>query len=784
MNNDNLTILKLFTRKLANCRYRVSPKALVEFLRDGKFGFTRTEDDDANVVTNEYLFVDDIATVITHLRAVFKDPRLALKQEETVLNVSIASAFDQRSLDKTIKDEKLWKMENGVPRPEHVHSYVQEENLAIYENRFLSALIDLLFNATGAKLGELCEKLKTINGEIGGYNLDVDFKAFNRNDYVKFVEENGGIPVLTTNKDGTVTVINALARARKQLMALKDTPVYRACNKMKGFSVETIQSTNLLEHDPHYNYAYRFYTKYFKRDVDFCSEKEMYHNFVTVNMLLSLDNLGFVADEQNENISVSNSVKLKFNPLYFSKAPFTVKLTQGEDELILKVINDVDRSTAKYVFKIIYSKDAPKPFFAEDVAYKIMSEKVPGITGSYLITDAGKDGSQNVTKIVANQNHAEKALDNLLKSVLMLAEGSEYVHTRYCPVCGGSFISADNEDFYCENCNSLYHLFDYKNKTLIWIKRLPTPAKDNGFGLRSINSKSFKEKLAQSEGNEKQYYTELRNQLLEYKKTRSKLSYSCDTISAGRNKLVKFAMRGKTLVMFTALDFATYENTKYRPKFKGDVKKYKDTPTMVKVKSDRGLKFAKELIEILCDGMPKRSPEELAKLLEVAVTIEEPKTSFVQNDYVSRSFIAKLRQGEDSVKEFYTEIKNYILKYKKVRSSLSWGADSFYLGRNAKVKLAMRGKTLVMFTALDFKEYENSKYHPRFMGDVKKYEDTPTMVKIKSSRAVKFAKELLDELFKEVAVKDDYLPETYDLAYKTDKQLIEMNLAKEVLVED
>ena len=47
-----------------------------------------------------------------------------------------------------------------------------------------------------------------------------------------------------------------------------------------------------------------------------------------------------------------------------------------------------------------------------------------------------------------------------------------------------------------------------------------------------------------------------------------------------------------------------------------------------------------------------------------------------------------------------------------------------------------------------------------------------------------FPKELLDELFKEVAVKNDYSPETYDLAYMSDKQLIELNLAKEVLVEE
>ena len=70
MNNDNRSILKLFTRKLANCRYRVSSTALVEFLRSGKFGFTRS-DNQETVVTNEYLFVDDIATAINHLRLIF-----------------------------------------------------------------------------------------------------------------------------------------------------------------------------------------------------------------------------------------------------------------------------------------------------------------------------------------------------------------------------------------------------------------------------------------------------------------------------------------------------------------------------------------------------------------------------------------------------------------------------------------------------------------------------------------------------------------------------------------
>jgi len=201
---------------------------------------------------------------------------------------------------------------------------------------------------------------------------------------------------------------------------------------------------------------------------------------------------------------------------------------------------------------------------------------------------------------------------------------------------------------------------------------------------------------------------------------------------------------------------------------------------MVKIKSDRGLKFAKELIDILCEGMKKRTPEELAKILEVAVTIDEPKTPFMTGDYVSKSFTAKLCQSDVDVKEFYTELKAHVLSYKKVRSNVSWNYDNVHLGRNSIIKFAMRGKTLVMFTSLDFKAYENTKYHPRFMGDVKKYEDTPTMVKIKSTRAVKFAKELIDEILKDVAKKDEYVPEPIDLKYRSDKQLIELGLAKKV----
>ena len=88
-----------------------------------------------------------------------------------------------------------------------------------------------------------------------------------------------------------------------------------------------------------------------------------------------------------------------------------------------------------------------------------------------------------------------------------------------------------------------------------------------------------------------------------------------------------------------------------------------------------------------------------------------------------------------------------MLSFKRVRSSISWNLDTFFIGRKAVAKIGFRGKTLVMFCALDPDEYANTKYYPKDVSGVKKYEATPMMIKVKSERGVKFAKELIDVMF-------------------------------------
>ncbi|MDE7400881.1 MAG: uL15 family ribosomal protein [Clostridia bacterium] len=110
-------------------------------------------------------------------------------------------------------------------------------------------------------------------------------------------------------------------------------------------------------------------------------------------------------------------------------------------------------------------------------------------------------------------------------------------------------------------------------------------------------SKSFEAKLIQSGEETKRYYSELKNCLLSYKGVKSRLSWKWETFRSGRKALAKLRLRGKTLSLALALDPAAYDGTKYHVDSLAETKAYAETPCLYRIKNDRRLKYAKELID-------------------------------------------------------------------------------------------------------------------------------------------------------------------------------------------
>jgi len=129
---------------------------------------------------------------------------------------------------------------------------------------------------------------------------------------------------------------------------------------------------------------------------------------------------------------------------------------------------------------------------------------------------------------------------------------------------------------------------------------------------------------------------------------------------------------------------------------------------------------------------------------------------------IKRRFNSKMMFAPYETKEYYNEIKNYLQMY-RAKGRYSARCESYrYKGLVAKV--ALGGKSIKVFLAIDpsFID-ENPKYHLKNVSDKKQYAEVPVMMKVRSQRALKYFKELVDYMMANRLVKPkrNYTPVNY-----------------------
>lgn len=122
----------------------------------------------------------------------------------------------------------------------------------------------------------------------------------------------------------------------------------------------------------------------------------------------------------------------------------------------------------------------------------------------------------------------------------------------------------------------------------------------NIFEIRFV--KSFTAKLIQASDESKKYYEELKNYVLSYKKVSIRKSWNYESIHSGRNSVLKFAVRGKTLCLYLPLNADEYAGSTYIVE-KVESKKYEDVPCLYRIKNDRRCQCAKELIDVVASKL-------------------------------------------------------------------------------------------------------------------------------------------------------------------------------------
>ena len=148
-----------------------------------------------------------------------------------------------------------------------------------------------------------------------------------------------------------------------------------------------------------------------------------------------------------------------------------------------------------------------------------------------------------------------------------------------------------------------------------------------------------------------------------------------------------------------------------------------------------------------------------------------------------RSYESRLIQSKDPMQDYYSGIKNALMRYKGVKSRISWANETFHQGRNHLAKIIVKTRCLYIYLSVDPETLKGTKYESAVddVSDTKKFGEFPTVIKIKGERKYKYALELIDR----ICAEDLALPQNkkfvevdYRRPARTDEELVEEGLIK------
>ena len=150
----------------------------------------------------DFLWIDDYKSTINTIRTIISKPKIHLRMDKVLLNSNIASKVDTLGMRMTVKDSRLWKKKDNEFSPEYIYANVYEDELPIYENRFITLLINKMYLFVSFQLAKLYEKTGELSSFVDKDNIALgDMEAIKSSSYFYKEDDeyvfNDTLPVLT-----------------------------------------------------------------------------------------------------------------------------------------------------------------------------------------------------------------------------------------------------------------------------------------------------------------------------------------------------------------------------------------------------------------------------------------------------------------------------------------------------------------------------------------------------------------------------------------------------------
>ncbi len=468
-----------------------------------------------SVGEHEFDWVPAFKRTTNTLRTIVANPKIHLRVEKAILNAEIASKVDTVGLQMTIRTPQFWRRKDNEYSPESVYANVFEDEIAIYENRFILLLIDKMSNFIYRRITYLYDKVGCLNRMVSHKTPDVgdvenimEYGSFyeiltetDGNASLALVPETARKNVLTTNRSGFIDLVRQLIVLRQKLAQLKMSDFYKACAKARRLTDTEVHPTNILTMNAEYKVCYDFYRyliKYTADGLDRAIADTDYQNFVLLSLLHTFHKLGYKCDTGNAYISIRDG-RCHVEDVVVRRGEISFTLSAKQQNAIVveaevsTQMGEFDRAKnlrkkrlSRFVLDLI--ADPQQVYTADDQIKKSFAKRFrerlgEGFDNCYIFTTWDRMPANNVVYLVPETVRLDNNLMSLVKSWTTFLEGDSFIYAKRCPVCGSSMLTFNDVNYECLDCNSLYSMFtvdvdgakgELPPLEMIWLKRFQT----------------------------------------------------------------------------------------------------------------------------------------------------------------------------------------------------------------------------------------------------------------------------------------------------------------------
>ena len=372
------------------------------------------------------LYFKEVLSLLGIISSIAEKPHISTRREEVFARIEQAGQLSADDFKRVCRDGSLWKRRGVKMVPEELYYFRNEDELCIYENRFIVLLIDLI--------GREITELKRVYGER--------------------------LPRIGENTDelyaGDAGMALDFARnIEKRVAYLKNTGFYKIVGKEKPLKGR-ISPTNILLKDLKYRACFKFYNGFLKYQSE-GEEAEDLRSVIKIYILKSLKKLGFDLKEGknlNEYKACGKEFSLNFD---FNK----------KGAVILDVTHKISKKNVKYA---LFAEDGRSAEAAEEFASGDDGKNFCSVEmiGEWSL----KDGVTHELLSRAGQTE-EEMIYSWLASKIRLIRADSSVYKKYCPACGVSGVYENDGDFFCPNCGTRYAFTQNSSgESVIWICKL------------------------------------------------------------------------------------------------------------------------------------------------------------------------------------------------------------------------------------------------------------------------------------------------------------------------